>query len=182
METKGKITKKYESGKAAKIGTSIYAFTDTTKPYLAKLNEGDEVSIEYTKKGTLLLVTKINKTGGETTTKSTENKDTGYKCEDCGASLKDGKYKKCYTCNQKPKPQTEKKEEEKLQSNYGSKTNYGSPEDVAGKEIGCALGAAASSAAGRGFIDDKGEEDPIKAAQWIKAVAQDLLEWIRSQK
>jgi len=32
------------------------------------------------------------------------------KCEDCGAILKDNKYKKCYTCNKKnPVPKTEEK-------------------------------------------------------------------------
>ncbi len=32
---------------------------------------------------------------------------SGFKCEDCGKALKDGTYKKCYTCNQKnPAPKT----------------------------------------------------------------------------
>lgn len=171
METKGKITKKYESGKAAKIGNDIYAFSETTRGYLSKFNEGDEVSVEYTKKGTMKLVTKITKIGG-----SEQKQETGYKCEDCGADLKDNKYKKCYTCNQKPKPQTEKKEEK---SNLPKSTYYDNPEKTAQIQKGNALNAAASAAAGRGFIDDKGEEDPVKAAQWIKAVAQELLDWLR---
>jgi len=72
---------------------------------------GDEVTIKYSQSGGKNTVTYITKGKGEpekttpqevkSTTSTPKDTGTGYKCEDCGAPLKDNKYKKCYTCNKK---------------------------------------------------------------------------------
>jgi DNA-directed RNA polymerase subunit RPC12/RpoP len=97
---------------------------------------------------------------------------TEFKCIDCGAPLKDNKYTKCYECNKK----NPVKKSWSGKGGFSNKSNYGSPEDIAGKEIGCALNAAASASAGQQFTD------PDAAAQWIKIVADQLLEWVRGKK
>jgi len=155
METKGKITKKYESGKAVKIGNDIYSFDVSTnvKDEIKGYNEGDEVSVEYSKKGTMKLISKISRIGSPAPQKSEPVKPT-----------------------QQP-PQTpipESKKNDLPKSNY-----YDNPEKTAQIQKGNALNAAASAAAGRGFIDDKGNEDPIMAAEWIKIVAGELLKWLK---
>lgn len=64
--------------------------------------DGDEVDAEYNVKNGEYTVTRITK-GGEgskkTSSKSDEPKEKT--CADCGKKLKDDKYDKCYTCNQK---------------------------------------------------------------------------------
>ena len=76
-------------------------------------SEGEGVQIEFNFNDGKYWLNKIEKVGGATNNKS--NADTGvynngdsekttpakYKCIDCGKELKDGKYKKCYDCNQK---------------------------------------------------------------------------------
>lgn len=54
------------------------------------------------------VVTKISKVGGTTTT-TAPAATTGPTCEDCGAPLKNPKYKKCFTCNKKNPAKTETK-------------------------------------------------------------------------
>jgi hypothetical protein len=168
MEIKGKVVTKMSNGKAFKLSDGkFYNVEDAIKSDLAKINNGDEVILEVEKKGVANIVKKITKATGAETKKDTEKPTGEFKCEECGATLKDGKYKKCYACNQK-NPDTSNKD----------KIGYGSPEDIRGKQTGCALAAAASAAAGRQFINEKGEEDPEKAAQWIKIVADSLLDWM----
>lgn len=69
--------------------------------------EDEKVDVEYTVKNGQYSVSKIKKPGTGGGSKKTEAKEekknttAEYKCEECGAKLKDDKYKKCYTCNQK---------------------------------------------------------------------------------
>ena len=56
-------------------------------------------------------ITRITKAAGDTTPPATATPPPASSgapvCTDCGKALKDGKYKKCYTCNQKnPAPKT----------------------------------------------------------------------------
>ena len=73
--------------------------------------EDEEVDVEYSVKNGQYSVSKIMKVGGgsKKTEKKEEETMSKFACEDCGATLKEGKYKKCYTCNKKTpsKPKTE---------------------------------------------------------------------------
>lgn len=65
---------------------------------------GEEVEYQSEATGEVgLHITRISKAGqgGTTPVQSTEPK-----CEDCGKVLKDSKYNKCYTCNQKKPTKT----------------------------------------------------------------------------
>ncbi len=79
--------------------------TTTEKVYTyAKKNfkEDEEVGYDYTEKNGQYTVKKILKDGEsskETETKSEAEPE--FTCEECGKVLKDDKYEKCYTCNQK---------------------------------------------------------------------------------
>jgi len=86
----------------------------------SKFKNGDEIELQYSEQDGMKFVTRITGSGGASTEKETSSSpESKYTCEDCGVSLKDSKYKKCYTCNQKnPSPKAEK-------SNYYAK----SPED-----------------------------------------------------
>jgi len=171
------IVAKAKSNKSFKAGDDWYNVLDNVIPYLEKVNKGDEITITFYKKGTANYVTTLFKGKGNKE-ETTEEMTTGFKCEVCGKELRDGKYKKCYDCNKnksvKKEETTGTASETKISTFY--KSNYGSPEDVAGKELGCALGAAASAAAGQSF------DSPDTAAQWIKIVADLLVEWIRAKK
>jgi len=71
------------------------------------LKEGDEVEIKLAEeeKGGLKVITFIKKIGQSTPKPQPSN--TGKPtCEDCGAELKDSKYKKCWKCNQKAQNDT----------------------------------------------------------------------------
>ena len=51
----------------------------------------------------------------------------------------------------------------------------GNSEYVTGVRIGCAFRVAGEAASGRMFVNENGEEDPEKAAQWIIGVADRVL-------
>jgi len=68
----------------------------------------DNAVFEMTEKAGQFNVTKISKVGGSTSTSSEPSSDTA-KCSDCGATLKDSKYKKCFSCNKKSPAKTESK-------------------------------------------------------------------------
>ena len=95
-------------------------------PYLDKCKEGDIVNITFEKKGVYRNVTKIEKVQGESKPEVQDAPE--FTCEDCGTALKDGKYKKCYKCNQKsntpPKEDTYKKEDHK---SIKEKDNFSAP-------------------------------------------------------
>jgi len=77
--------------------------------YLEKMKKGDKIKIIYEQKGVNRNVTNISKVEDTNTQTSKETSPKTedippvpkYICEDCGAELKDDKYKKCYKCNQK---------------------------------------------------------------------------------
>lgn len=84
-----------EKGTWANCTQAVYNYAKKT------FKDGNEVDVEYTVKNGEYNVTRITKKGqGNGGGKGTKL-DTPYTCEDCGKTLKDGKYKKCYTCNKK---------------------------------------------------------------------------------
>lgn len=141
---------------------------------LAKVEKGDKVEITFVKNGVFRNVSKITKV---TETKVEEPKEESkFKCEDCGKALKDDTYKKCYMCNKKAPAKTRIIDEtEKDKGERKSTSNYGSAEDVAGKEVGCAANAAASILAGR-------QEDPEGLLELFRILFNGILEHIRNSK
>lgn len=105
--------------------------SQTVYNYASKaFKEGDVIGIEYREEGKQMFIDRVNKEGKVTkstgTSKPTpEKKTTQPTCEDCGKELKDSKYPKCYTCNQK-NPSTSKK----------------SPEDISSIKMQCAYKVA----------------------------------------
>lgn len=109
------------------------------------------------------------------------------KCEVCGKELKDDKYKLCFMCNKKKaaeKPKEEPKIEdkpktelaqEKPREQYNSGTKYGSAEDIAGKEVGCAANCAATILSGR-------QEQPETLLEMFRILHNAILEHIRASK
>ena len=102
--------------------------TQAVKDFAGKaFKEGDTVNIQYeeTPNGELKYhVTRIEK-GDGTDTKAGTSPDSGKsdtgkpKCKDCGKELKDAKYEKCYTCNEK----------NPSKKSYGKKSYGKSPEE-----------------------------------------------------
>ena len=81
----------------------VWAETSVAVFNYAKNNfaEGEEAGFEYTEKNGQYKVTRINKNGESKKVTSSPTETSEYVCEDCGTKLKEGKYKKCYTCNKK---------------------------------------------------------------------------------
>lgn len=159
---------------------------DFVVPYLEKINKGDTVQIETEKKGVSQYVTKLVKVEGEIKTEETKD-EPKFKCPVCGKAMKDDKYPVCYMCNKAGKKAPEKEETSDTESPKTEKpvyqTKYGSPEDIAGKEMGCALNAAATVASGQQFINtETGMPDPDAAAEYVKMVATSFLDWFKAQK
>jgi hypothetical protein len=109
-------------------GAEKWATTTSAVVAYAKKNfkEGEEAKFEMTEKNGQYHVTKILKADGSSSSEPTADPaPTEYKCSDCGAKLKDGKYKKCYACNKKnPASKTEDK-----------KTSYKEKPDSVGNSI-----------------------------------------------
>ena len=133
--------------------------TDEVVPYLAKLNKGDLVTVTYNKEGVKQEAIKIV-TGGApdsapkaSAPKPEIVKDPNKKYCSCGKEIKNKAYDKCFECNKKtsektsPPTDTELEKEREPRQNKGGGF-YGTPEDVAGKEVGCAAGCAAAILAG----------------------------------
>jgi len=183
MEIKVKILAKKSDNKAFKASdNNWYNLNDNVVSTLEKMSKGDEVTVTFEKKGTSRYVSNLTSAGVVVETKT--ESATGYVCEVCGKALKDGKYKKCFTCN---KSGAVKKEtataETKTPEPYVKKEykSFDNPEKTAQIQRGNALNAASSAAVGRCFLNDNGVEDPDKAIQWIKIVADSLLEWLRAE-
>lgn len=172
MEIRGKIICKKSDNKAFKLGNDWYNLNAPVIPYLEKINKGDEVVVTFEKKGVARYVSKLV-LAKDAPKEEVSAEETGKpKCKACGKELKDDKYEMCYMCNKKgAKPKGEK-----TSTSSGDGVRYGSPEDIAGKEVGCALGAAATVASGCAFAD------PDTAAQYVRQLASNLLEWIRDNK
>jgi hypothetical protein len=183
MEIKGKILAKKGDNKAFKLDDgNWYNLNDNVIPYLEKMSKGDEVIVTFEKKGVSRYVSKLSVAGAAEAPRTETTSTTGYVCEVCGKALKDGTFKKCFMCNktgatkkEEVKPSTEPYVKKEYKS-YESKSYYGSPEDVAGKEMGCALGAAATVASSQQF------NDPEVAKQFTLILADEFLTWMRAQK
>jgi hypothetical protein len=158
---------------------SWYNLNDNVIPCLEKMNKGDKITIEYTKKGVSRYVSKLTSAGAvETETETPKSvSSTGYACEVCGKELKDGKFKKCFMCN---KTGAVKKDEAKSgpsESGAGKSTfrPYDNPEKSAQIQRGNALNAAAAVASGQQFAD------PDVAKQFTLLLAEDFLNWLRAE-
>lgn len=78
---------------------------------------GEEVTVEYKVNDGKYEVSRITKVAQSETTKKTKDTPTEPICKDCGATLKDAKYEKCYTCNKKnPVKKTYGKTPEEIES------------------------------------------------------------------
>jgi len=179
MEERGKILCKKSDNKAFKMGDNWYNLNDPVVPYLEKLNKGDEVIVTFEKKGVSRYVSKLvsaSAAKAEAPTEEKKESSTGFACEVCGKELKDDKFKVCYMCNKKGLKKKTDAPASVEKKNYESKTAYGSPEDIAGKEVGCSLGAAATAASGTAF------NDPETCTQFVLEVAERLLDWMRAKK
>jgi len=167
MEVTGKIAVKAGNGKGFKIDGQDGWFnaTDTVKPYLAKMEKGDDVVVIYEKKGVSKNVTKITKADGSVPAeaKSEVTKETGTPvCEDCGKELKTDKYPKCYVCGKKA-----------FKGKAPAKS-FDNPEKTAQIQRGNALNAAAAVMAGQ-------QEIPEVLAEMTIIAAEKLLEWLRAE-
>jgi hypothetical protein len=113
--------------------------------------------------------------------KETEKKGPYTNCAICGKELK-GKgvnYPNCWDCKDKESKEETKTEavaEQPVKKEWTSKSNYGSAEDVAGKEVGCAANCAAQILAGAGV----GEVDEV--LQRFRVLFNGILEHIRMNK
>jgi hypothetical protein len=182
MEVKGKILAKKGDNKAFKLDDgNWYNLNDNVIPYLEKMNKGDEIVVTFEKKGISRYVSKLT-TATTEAPKTETTSTTGFACEVCGKELKDGKFKKCFLCNKNKLVKTEDPKSnptEPVIEPYVKKewkTNYGSPEDIAGKEVGCSLGAAATVASGQKL------DDPEVAKQYVLLLAEYFLDWMRAKK
>jgi len=165
---KGKFLVKveFEAGKE-KWATTSEAVVNYAK---ANLKANEDVDVEYTEKNGSYTVSRITKKGSApapVATKSTAPasetpKTTEYKCEDCGAVLKDGKYKKCYPCNKKnPAPRKES-------------TGGGGQRDAVGQSIEKqAMMKASAMAVGNAFVSQVADVDTL--ADMIIKVYEKLL-------
>jgi len=165
MEATGKLAVKAGNGKGFKIdGTDgWFNATDNVKPFLAKMEKGDEVVVTFEKKGVSRNVTMIKKADGSAPAETSEvKKGTGTKVCDCGKEIK-GDYDKCYTCGTKA-----------YKKSKGSKNSYDSPEKTAQIQRGNALNAAS-------YVLSNQTEDPDTLAEMTIAVATKFLEWLRAE-
>jgi hypothetical protein len=201
MEVKGKILAKKSDNKAFKLSDeNWYNVNADVISSLEKLSKGDEVVVTYEKKNTSRNVSNLINAKSAPSAKETPKSSTGFACSECGAELKDGKYKKCYKCNQKspkdttPAPEQESNSEFKCEDcgaslkdgkykkcykcgkkKGGFGKSYDSPEKTAQIQRGNALNAAAAVASGQKF------DDPDAATQYTLILANSFLEWLRTE-
>jgi len=153
---------------------------------LAKIEKGDKVEITFVKNGVFRNVSKIEKVKLEPKKEETKTA-TRFNCTDCGAELKDGKYKKCFNCNKKVKetPVEEKKEESQKTQVFDESVkekknwipgNYNNPEKTAQIMRGNSLNAAGAAVSGN-FAGS----DPQTIAEATKIIAEQLLDWLRAE-
>jgi len=89
-------------------------------------SDGDEVGVQYSEKNGSFFVSKI--TSDKAVSKKEEEKEETpeFVCEECGKALKDGKYSKCYECNQKAKKEAPKSSGSNGRPDYTKGAPYGS--------------------------------------------------------
>jgi len=185
-KVKGKLQRKAGNGKGFLVEgvDGWFNTSEAATPYLAKIEVGTEVEVDYFKKGVKKEVTKIVVV--ETATPSAQaavapktTSVTGSTCAVCGKAMKDDRFKVCFMCNKQGKKAPSEthtsatETETKTYSSSGSR--YGSAEDVNGKEVGCAAGCAASILAGR-------QEQPDVLLEHFRVLMNGILEHIRLLK
>ena len=147
---------------------------------LAKVEKGDTVEITFVKNGVFRNVSKIEKVKLEPKKEETKTA-TGFNCTDCGAELKDGKYKKCFMCNKKNPAQTQVIDEKDTGKERTTWTpgNYNNPEKTAQIQRGNALNAAAAVVSNSTIqLEDK---SPEALAEVTKLIADLFLDWLRAE-
>jgi len=110
--------------------------SQTVYNYASKaFKEGDVIGIEYREEGKQMFIDRVNKEGKMIKTTGTPKEESkpavkpkttdGPVCEDCGIGVKDDKYKKCYTCNQKnPSKGTSSKRSPEVQNSIKMQCAY----------------------------------------------------------
>lgn len=177
MELTGIISRKAGNGKGFMMEGQENWFNtegDTVMAELAKYEKGDTVTLQYTKKGIKQSVTGITSPAAVKPAAQAPATTSEFVCEDCGAKLKDGKYKKCYPCNKKGGSGTgktyAKKEWTPKAGGY-----VDNPEKTEQIRRGNSLNAAAAVLAGR-------QEDPETIAEMTIVVAERFLAWLKENE
>ncbi len=129
--------------------------TKTTAPYLEKTPIGTVIEVEYFTKGAFRNVTKIT---ALTVSASTQQAPAQKQQKPVEVS--------------KPNALPPK---EDIESIVKPTIAFGSPEDIAGKEVGCATNAAATILSGR-------QEDPATLLDMFRTLMNGILDHIRAQK
>lgn len=146
-EFTGVIQAKSDKTGGVKIADVWYTCADPVKPYLAKMGKGDSVVAEYKTEKYKKIIVKLTKDGNAAPA-AQESAKAEVGAAPAGGSASSG-------------------------SGSGTRDYYGSPADVKGKQVGCALGAAASLLAGR-------QEDPETLAEMCIVVAKKLYEYAKN--
>jgi hypothetical protein len=180
-ESKGKIVVIASNRKGFKIEGDEAWFNAPSEELLKGFAKGDIVILNWDKDKSSRKVTNIAREVVAKPAVQTVVKEsgvvTGPVCNVCGKVMKNDKFKTCFLCNKqglKPAGTVETPKEE-TKSTYQSKSNYGSPEDVAGKEVGCAANCASAILAGR-------QEDPATLLEMFRLLCDGILDHIRTLK
>jgi hypothetical protein len=192
IKVTAKLVKKSKTNKGILLEGNDAWFSVAEKliSFVEKLNIGTLIEVTYIKKGTFQNVIGIYPAKESTEKeepKIEEKKGTGFSCTECGAELKDDKYKKCYNCNKKAKenPPPEEKEPEKTKifdepekvKKEWVPGNYNNPEKTAQIQRGNALNAAAAVVSNSSIqLEDK---SPEALAEVTKVIAVLFLDWLR---
>ena len=189
-----KIAKKSKTNKGILIegNDAWFSIAEKLVGFVEKLNPGDSVELTYIKKGTFQNVIGIYPAKGEVKEEpKEEKKGTGFNCTECGAELKDGKYKRCFNCNKKAKENsvTEKEpvtttgtqvfDEPQKEKSKWTPGNYNNPEKTAQIQRGNALNAAASVMSNPNL--QMPDTSPEALAEATKIVADLFLDWLRAE-
>lgn len=177
MEERGKIVCKKSDNKAFKASDdNWYNLNAPVIPYLEKMNKGDEVVITFEKKGVSRYVSKLvmaSEAKAEAPKEEIKESATGFACEVCNASLKDGRFKVCYMCNKKG---LKAKSESKTDAPKSTYKSYDNPEKTAQIMRGNALNAAGAAVSG-----NLTGTDPDTIAQALIMIAERALEWLKTE-
>ena len=172
MEAKGIVKAKAGSGKGFLLDNDANWFSvkDNLIDELAKVEKGTEIEVTYTKNGTFRNVSAINVVAKKAAKTEAKSGMPGFTCEDCGASLKDGKYKKCFMCNKKAPKETAKEDKPVAKS-----SGYSNPDRDAQIRRGNSINAAAATVSG-----NMAGNQPSDLAQATITIAQIYLDWLEA--
>uniref|UniRef100_A0A6M3K2Z7 Uncharacterized protein n=1 Tax=viral metagenome TaxID=1070528 RepID=A0A6M3K2Z7_9ZZZZ len=96
-----------------------YWLTPQVQQFIGDIKEGTEVEFEVNEKQgkkTIVFLKKKGVTASKpiaSTAKVETKTETGFKCKDCGATLKDNSYETCYKCSMARREKEEKSPENK---------------------------------------------------------------------